>query len=100
MRSQPVQAGFLPLSSASRPALVERCITPACTLVSSTSRARVDLPEPDTPVTATSRYKGTVTEMSCRLCRSALTTLSHDVNLLAAAGAALCSALAPAAAPR
>ena len=34
-------------------------LTAACTLASNTSRAKVDLPEPDTPVTATSRCSGT-----------------------------------------
>ena len=51
---QPASAGVWPAAAASRPARVVRWATAACTLASSTSRARVDLPEPLTPVTATS----------------------------------------------
>jgi hypothetical protein len=47
--SQPVHCG------------APRLPTAACTLASSTSRASVDLPEPDTPVTATRRLSGTIT---------------------------------------
>ncbi len=53
-----------PAAMASRPALVARWATAACTLVSSTSRASVLLPEPLTPVTATRRAIGTAT-LSC-----------------------------------
>ena len=42
-----------------------------CRLASSTSRASVDLPEPLTPVTATSRCSGTATSTCCRLCSDA-----------------------------
>ena len=72
-------------------------MTAAWTLVSSTSRANVDLPEPETPVTATSLNSGTSIVTSLRLCKSALVTVNHEVCLLAAAGAALCSVLADAA---
>ena len=42
-----------------------------CRLASSTSRASVLLPEPLTPVTATSRCSGTATSSCCRLCSAA-----------------------------
>jgi hypothetical protein len=45
-------------------------------LASSTSRASVDLPEPDTPVTATSRFSGTMTFTLARLCSVAPFTFS------------------------
>ena len=68
---QPVQAMGSPACSASRPALVLRFCTAVCTLASKTSRARVDLPEPLTPVTATRRLSGSWAVMACRLCRLA-----------------------------
>ena len=58
-------------------ARVLRWLTAACTLASSTSRASVDLPEPDTPVTATSRCSGSWTLTDCRLCKVAVCTLSQ-----------------------
>ena len=74
---QPNHAGCLPASSALRPAWVERCVTTAATLCNNTSRANVDLPEPETPVTATNRFNGTSTLTSFKLCRDAPSKESH-----------------------
>src|SRR6218665_2244037 len=82
---QPTSGGALPASIASRPARLARCCTQACTLVSSTSRASVDLPEPLTPVTATRRRSGTATLRFCRLCSCAPCTVSQRTALPACA---------------
>jgi len=57
---------------------VLRCATAVAALVSSTSRARVDLPEPLTPVTTTKRCRGTATVRFCRLCRRAPRISNQD----------------------
>ena len=77
--SQPVHWIFSPASSASRPALVLRFCTATCTLASNTSRAKVDLPEPLTPVMATKRLSGTWAVTFCRLCRLAPLTVSQSI---------------------
>ncbi|MCY1533896.1 hypothetical protein D9M68_692480 [compost metagenome] len=59
MPSQPPQPGALPFETA--------CVR----LSSSTSRARVDLPEPDTPVTTLRRPTGILASTLRRLCRRA-----------------------------
>ena len=51
-------------------------------LASSTSRASVDLPEPLTPVIATSRFSGMSTVTSCRLCSVAPCTVSSALVAL------------------
>ena len=58
-------------------------------LAYSTSRASDDLPEPDTPVTTTSRPSGMRTSMSRRLCRLAASISSASLRpLVARRGAA------------
>jgi len=57
--------------------LVELWVTAVATLASSTSRAKVDLPDPLTPVTATRRLSGIAAVTSLRLCRFARSTVSQ-----------------------
>src|SRR6218665_82883 len=91
---QPTSGGALPASIASRPARLARCCTQACTLVSSTSRAPLDFPQPLTPpppthplppVTATRRRSGTATLRFCRLCSCAPCTVSQRTAVPACA---------------
>ena len=84
---QPVRVGNLPASCSSRPALVLRWLTCVCTLASNTSRAKVDLPEPLTPVTATKRCKGISTLTFCKLWRLAPLSSNHLRVVLTSCGA-------------
>lgn len=72
MRSQPLQPGALP------------CDTAWTRLSSSTSRARVDLPEPDTPVTTLRRPIGMLASTLRRLCRRAPCTRIMGVSAVTA----------------
>jgi hypothetical protein len=67
---------FTPSMVRCSPGVVRARLTCPSSDDSRMSLTRVDLPEPDTPVTATRQPRGKATSMSCRLCSRAPRTTS------------------------